>query len=54
MLTVGVKKVIVDDVTAVDEEFVGALEDMDVAMVTMFPRFALDEPPELGRMLDDF
>lgn len=54
MLTVGVKKVIVDDVTAVDEEFAGALEDMDVAIVTMFPRFAWDEPPEFGRMLDDF
>lgn len=95
MLTVGVKKVIVDDVTAVDEEseirckfdkeylnlfnsktrlkhwtrfsryivqvticvlhlLAGALEDMDVAIVTMFPRFAWDEPPEFGRMLDDF
>lgn len=90
MLTVGVKKVIVDDVTAVDEEseikskylnlsllkpdlniekgfpctgngmcvilniLAVALEDMDVAIVTMFPRFALDEPPEFGRMLDDF
>lgn len=32
----------------------GALEDMDVAIVTMFPRFALDELPEFGRMLDDF
>lgn len=31
-----------------------ALEDMDVAIVTMFPRFVLDEPPEFGRMLDDF
>lgn len=49
MLTVGVKKVIVDDVTVA-----GALEDMDVAIVTMFPRFAWDEPPEFGRMLDDF
>lgn len=92
MLTVGVKKVIVDDVTAVDEEseieskylnlsllkpdltlkkvfhvqctgngmcanldlLAVALEDMDVAIVTMFPRFVLDEPPEFGRMLDDF
>lgn len=54
MLTVGVKKVIVDDVTAVDEEFAVALEDMDVAIVTMFPRFVFDEPPEFGRMLDDF
>lgn len=54
MLTVGVKKVIVDVVPVTDEEFVDGLDDIEVATVTMFPRFPLDAPPEFGRRLEDF